>query len=128
MPSGVLGIRAASSSFVLDQHGRGAPSMFLGALVRPGADPGSLEVRRAVEASPLSHVTPGDPPFLLIHGDADDTVPIAHSEAMVEALVDAGVPVKLHRVPGGVHGPRLVDDPEIAAEIVAWFDEHLRGA
>jgi acetyl esterase/lipase len=119
--------RAASASFLIDRHGRGAPSMLLGAQVRPDADPGSVEYRRAVSASPLSHVTPDDPPFFFIHGDADDTVPIAHAEAMVAALRDAGVPVKLHRVAGGVHGPGLVADPAIAAQIVAWFDEHLRG-
>ncbi|MBN1642074.1 MAG: alpha/beta hydrolase [Anaerolineae bacterium] len=118
--------RAAPASFTTDWPGRGAPSMFLGAAVNPNADPGSVEYRRAREASPVSHVTPDDPPFFLIHGDADDTVPIAHAEAMVEALCGAGVPVKLRRVPGGVHGPGLVADPEIAAEIVAWFDQHLR--
>jgi dipeptidyl aminopeptidase/acylaminoacyl peptidase len=101
--------------------------MLLGAVLRPEADPGSVEYRRALAASPISHVTPDDPPFLLVHGDADDTVPIAHAEAMVAALREAGVPVKLHRVVGGVHGPGLVADPAIAAQIVAWFDEHLRG-
>jgi acetyl esterase/lipase len=119
--------RAAPCSFIADGPGRGAPSMFLGAMVDLGIDPGSIEYRRALEASPITHVTPDDPPFLFIHGDADDVVPIAESEAMAEALHKAGVPVKHRRVPGGVHGPGLVGDPEIAAEILAWFDKHLRG-
>jgi len=108
-------------------HGRGVPAMFLGASVNPDINPGSVEYRRALEASPIAHVTPNAPPFFFIHGDADDTVPIAQSEAMAEALRKAGVPVKYRRVPGGGHGPGLVADPEITAEIVAWFDEHLRG-
>ena len=119
--------RAAPSSFVMDRDGRDAPSMFLGAAVSSDTDPGSIEYRRALEASPITHVTPGDPPFFLIHGDADDVVPIAQSEAMAEALRVVGVPVKYRRVPGSGHGPGLLADPEIAAEIRAWFDEHLRG-
>jgi acetyl esterase/lipase len=101
--------RAAPSSFVRDRSGRGAPAMFLGAVVSPDADPGSIEHRRALEASPISYVTPDAAPFFFVHGDADDTVPIAQSEAMTEALRKAG----------------LVADPEISAEIVAWFDKHL---
>jgi dipeptidyl aminopeptidase/acylaminoacyl peptidase len=56
--------------------------LFLNAILPPDAHPGSLEARIAREASPLTHVSPGDPPFLLIHGEADDTVPIRFSEAM----------------------------------------------
>jgi acetyl esterase/lipase len=117
--------RAAPSSF-LAMPGRGAAALFLGASLGPNAAPGSVEYRRAVAASPVSHVTPDAPPFFLIHGDADETVPFAQSEAMFEALQRAGVPARLTRVPGGVHGPGLVRDPAIAAEIRAWFDTHLK--
>src|SRR5919198_61382 len=48
---------------------------------------------------------------------AVETVPIAQSEAMFAAIQGAGVPAKLTRVPGGVHGPGLVRDPAVAAEI-----------
>lgn len=119
--------RAAPSSFVTDRRGKATHAMFLEAMVNPDADPGSIEYRRAVEASPITHVTPDDPPFFFIHGDADDAVPITQSESMAGALRKAGVPVKYRRVPGGGHGPALLDDPEIAGEILAWFDEHLRG-
>ncbi len=120
--------RAAHSSFVMDGDGRGAPWMLLSAVVSPDADPGSVEFRRALEASPITHVTPDDPPFLLIHGEADDVVPIAQSEAMAEALRAAGVPVVHRRVPGVGHGPGLLADLELRAEVRAWFDEHLRDA
>jgi dipeptidyl aminopeptidase/acylaminoacyl peptidase len=101
--------------------------MFLGAQVSPDASSGSIEHRRTLEASPISHVTPDAPPFFFVHGDADDTVPVTQSDAMTEALREVGVPVKYRRVPGEGHGPGLVADPEISAEIVAWFDKHLRG-
>lgn len=119
--------RAAPSSFVIDWSGRGPPSMFLGADVSPDADPGSVEYRRALVASPIAHVTPDDPPFYLVHGEADDVVPIANSEAMAEALREAGVPCTFRRVPGVGHGPGLLADPALRAEVRAWFDEHLRG-
>jgi hypothetical protein len=53
--------RAAPASFGRGQ--RGAPALFLGAAVHPAASPDSIEARRAREASPVTHVTPGDPPF-----------------------------------------------------------------
>jgi acetyl esterase/lipase len=120
--------RAAPSTFMTAWASVGAPSMLLGAVVSPDADPGSIEYRRAREASPIAHVAPGTPPFYLVHGEADDVVPIAHSEAMAEALRDAGVPVQFRRVPGVGHGPGLLADPALRAEVRAWFDEHLRGA
>jgi acetyl esterase/lipase len=118
--------RAAPVSF-LKMSGRGGPALFLGAQLSEQRGPGSAEYRRAAEASPVTHVTSDAPPFFLIHGDADETVPIAQSEAMLEALQEAGVPVKLRVVPGGGHGPGIVGTPEIAAEIRGWFDEHLIG-
>jgi acetyl esterase/lipase len=90
---------------------------------------GTLEQRRYREASPLSHVSPDDPPFLLIHGDGDKTVPFHQSELMEAALKKAGVPVKLIRVPGGGHTPSFTGTTEKAdweGATVQWFDGHLR--
>ncbi|MEO9594790.1 MAG: alpha/beta hydrolase [Rhodopirellula bahusiensis] len=46
-------------------------------------------------ASPTAHVSPGDPPMQLIHGEKDLLVPIENSEKFAAALVDAGVAVSL---------------------------------
>jgi acetyl esterase/lipase len=116
--------RAAPALFEPGQ--RDVRALFLEAVLRPDASPGSIEARRAREASPLTHISPGDPPFFLIHGEADDVVPIRFSEAMYAALHQAGVPVRFRRVPGSGHGPGILRTPRLAAEIVAWFDEHLR--
>jgi acetyl esterase/lipase len=83
-------------------------------------------------ASPITHVGTGSPPVLLLHGDADTLVPMAQSVAMQAALEAAEIPVRLVRIPGGVHGadfgtpqPRA-DWPDYFGETVAWLDRHLR--
>jgi acetyl esterase/lipase len=113
--------RATPASFL-----SGRPSAFLGVSLGRKTSKQSIEYKRAVEASPVTHVTTDDSPFFLVHGDSDKVVPIKNSEELAELLRKVNVDVKLMRVPGGGHGPRLVDDPEIAAEILAWFNKHLR--
>lgn len=73
------------------------------------------------EASPVTHVTPDDAPFLLIHGDADSLVPFEQSELMQQALVKSGVSVKLRRISGVGHN--AFD----AAETGRWLTLHLLG-
>lgn len=87
------------------------------------------EARLYWEASPVNHVTPDDPPFLLLHGDADAVVPYQQSEIMEAALRKAGVMVKLIRVPGGGHGssfPGAKERVNWAGHAEEWFDAHLR--
>jgi acetyl esterase/lipase len=74
--------------------------------------------------SPFYHVSPDDPPTLLIHGDADALVPIQQSERIADAFRGAKVPVKLVVKPGARHGwPNLTADLTLFAD---WFDEHLK--
>ena len=116
--------RAAPSNFLTYFP----PPLFLGVALRPDMSPQSLEYRRAQAASPLTYVTPDAPPCFLIHGDADDVVPIDQSAQMEAALRNAGVPVQFRRVAGAGHGPGIMDDAAIGSEVVAWFDRHLKGA
>ncbi len=39
-----------------------------------------------IAASPIDHVSPGDPPMLLIHGRQDPVIPVSQSEDMHDAL------------------------------------------
>jgi acetyl esterase/lipase len=48
----------------------------------------------AAQASPVTHVSPGAPPFLLLHGRADRFVPCVQSERLHAALLEAGVEVE----------------------------------
>jgi dipeptidyl aminopeptidase/acylaminoacyl peptidase len=49
----------------------------------------------AAQASPITHVSPGAPPFLLLHGAADRMIPCVQSERLYDALVEAGVEAEL---------------------------------
>ena len=75
------------------------------------------------DIAPYYHVSVDDPPTLLIHGDADDRVPIQQSERIADKFQAEGVTHKLHRKAGGVHGWKP-DDEELAL-IADWFDMHL---
>jgi acetyl esterase/lipase len=94
----------------------------------------SVEYKSYREASPLfylskDHLSNNDPPFLLMHGDADQLVVFKNSEIMEEALKQAGVEVKLLRIPGGTHGadfPGAKNPPDYLGEMIRWFDQHLR--
>jgi acetyl esterase/lipase len=53
--------------------------------------------------SPITYVTPDDPPFLLIHGDKDGVVPYEQSQLMYDQLVQAKVPAQFVTVKNGDH-------------------------
>jgi acetyl esterase/lipase len=55
------------------------------------------------DGSPVMHVHPGMPPFLILHGTTDPTVPYAESTHMVVLLKAAGNQVELFSAEGGVH-------------------------
>jgi acetyl esterase/lipase len=75
--------------------------------------------------SPLYFVTKGSPPLLLIHGDADTTVPLQQSEIMKSRYEEQGLTVKLIVEPGGGHSawPGIMDDYPAVWD---WFDEYLK--
>jgi acetyl esterase/lipase len=75
--------------------------------------------------SPLAYVRAGLPPVLLIHGDADPTVPHEQSVRLRDALVAAGVPARLYTVPGGLHGNFSAEQKQaIDREVAAFLAEH----
>ena len=64
-----------------------------------------------------------DVPEYVVHGDADPTVNVAGSRAMVAAMKAAGVDVKYVEVPGGNHGN--VVEPNLAG-MFDFFDAHRK--
>jgi dipeptidyl aminopeptidase/acylaminoacyl peptidase len=57
----------------------------------------------AAQASPISHVSPTAPPFLLLHGRADRMVPTVQSQRMYDALIAIGGSAELHLYDGADH-------------------------
>lgn len=91
--------------------------------------PGSPS-EKLVAASPVTYITPDDPPFLIIHGDNDDIVPLEQSQVLNVQLEKAGVPSELVIVKNGTHSiagenisPTL---EEISNIITAFLEEHIK--
>ncbi|GAB4335571.1 MAG: hypothetical protein Kow0010_23080 [Dehalococcoidia bacterium] len=94
-----------------------------------GADSRAAEV--VTEASPVSWVSPDDPPFLILHGAEDALVPLSQSEFLLEALQAAGVESSLIVVENAGHGfapqggPIAPSRDEIIDAIADFFEAHL---
>jgi acetyl esterase/lipase len=78
----------------------------------------------AKQASPITFVTPDDPPFLIVHGTDDRTVPIDQAERLHAAQKKAGVDTTYVKIEGGGHG---IGGAEVEARVKAFFDKHLLG-
>ncbi len=72
-------------------------------------------------ADPITYIDAQDPPFLIIHGDADPLVPICESFFLNQALQQAGVTSTFVTVPGGGHGTGTTVEPYIT-QMVTFFD------
>ena len=88
---------------------------------------GSTKDKRelAVSANPITYVSKGDPPILIVHGDKDPVVPLSQSELLHDALKKAGVDATLKVVPEAGHGNGIFT-PELAKEYVEFFEKHLK--
>jgi len=87
--------------------------------------PESLGLLR--EISPLNHVRPGLPPYLLLHGERDKSVPIQQSYDFRAKLLANGVPCELIVIPGAPHGLSTWEQlaPDYPARMVAWLRQTL---
>ena len=83
--------------------------------------------KRLREVSPSSYVHKGMPPFLLIHGDKDPTVPLEQSTRFQKQLKDMGNQCDLITIPDGVHGMGGWDklNSDYRGQLVAWLKTTL---
>ena len=84
-----------------------------------GDDP----VKNMKLASSVNHVTADTCPFIIFHGSADATVPVAQSESLYKRLTDAGVRADLYIVEGAIHGDPLLYQPEVKSIIDRFLRE-----
>jgi acetyl esterase/lipase len=123
LPAGVVAFYSPTDLALLRQARHEDVRLGLRALV--GNDPEGYHL-----AAPLSHVRPGLPPTLLIHGTWDSVVLPAHSRRLARALREQQVRVELLEVPFARHAFDLVEhslQTLLAHQAVAAFlDEHLQ--
>jgi acetyl esterase/lipase len=77
-------------------------------------------------ASPITYVTPDDPPFLLFHSTDDIIVPVDQARSFAGKLRQVGVPVELIEEQGVQHiwgGERL---DRAIDQLAGFFDKHIR--
>ena len=97
---------------------------------------GSLEERSELVrmANPMTHIRPGTPPFLIVHGERDGVVPVQQGVKLSEALSAAGIETTLGVLPGADHwfasptkGIATGDALQtIGQQAIAFFGAHLR--
>ena len=78
-------------------------------------------------ASPITFVTPDDPPMFLYHGAHDWVVDPSQSQIMVDALRRAHVPVEYYETRGG-HVTTFLFDGDEVRHALAFLDHWLKEA
>jgi alpha-beta hydrolase superfamily lysophospholipase len=64
-------------------------------------------------------------PLLVVHGEADEALPLGLSEQLVDELCAAGVTVQFRTYPGATHDGVLA---AAAAEVGSWLTDRLTGS
>lgn len=81
---------------------------------------------KTARANPVTYVTPDDPPFLIVHGDADPVVPYTQSVLLFDALKKTTRDVRFHTIHDAAHGGPGFSSPEIENLVTDFFDNRLK--
>ena len=120
-PAGRAGAPGGGRGAVPHDDPASAESRLLGAAVQTVPD-------RVREASPITYVGKNAPPFLIMHGLADSSVPYGQSVLLYEALKAAGNDVTLRLVDGLPHTFfNRTDLDDLAGPFRMQVREHPRG-
>lgn len=81
------------------------------------------------EASPITHVSKDDPPFLEIPGDQDEYIPISEATRLQAALRKVQIRCDIIVIPGGKHGTgewnKLPNVPGWERQMTEWLNARL---
>ncbi|HRK31287.1 MAG TPA: alpha/beta hydrolase [Tepidisphaeraceae bacterium] len=121
-----VALLAAPTDHVLDNFRRGGLSPSLQQLLgKEVADAETIETLWRI--SPINHVVPGLPPFLLMNGTHDQSVPHAQSAHLHQRLSDLGVKSDLVTLEGAEH--RIRNWPQANAgyreQLATWMKQTL---
>ena len=84
-----------------------------------------LHQEEALKACPVSYVSKDAPPFMIIHGMNDHTVPFSQGEILHDKLEAAGCDVKLIAIEDADHADRQFFQKEIWERITKFFHAKL---
>ncbi len=110
-----LGLPA--EAYAIMGFSQGAMMALFTGLRRPTAPRAILAYSGALVApQTLAAELANQAPVLIVHGEADDVVPVSRSHDAEAALIEAGVPVEAHYIPRLGHG---IDDTGISLGALA---------
>ncbi len=78
-------------------------------------------------ASPITYLTPDDPPTLIIQGTVDDTVPVGQNDLLAKKLAEIGVACQYVKFEGWPHTLDLAEENNKVVQwhIINFFKKHL---
>lgn len=80
-----------------------------------------------VDASPVTYASNDDPPMLLLHGTADELVPVSQSELLYAAMKKTDVPTEMVIVEDAPHSFHLQPEQrDLRPLVIGFFDQHLK--
>lgn len=80
------------------------------------------------KGSPITYLDAKDPPMLLVHGTADETVPLSQSETFIRIAKAQGARCVLEVIPEAPHSFDLQPKQrDLRPLVTAFFDLHLKG-
>lgn len=110
-----------------DTKNRGGLSTSLQRLFGQPKEPNAESLPLLRAASPINHLTPAAPPFLIIHGDADKTVPLAMTEAFLAKLKTNGTRSDLIVIKNAPHSLVAWEKIDVSYKpaMIAWLRQTL---
>jgi acetyl esterase/lipase len=119
---------APVTDFIFELPARGGLGKALQDLHNQPKEPNEQSLAILRDTAAINHVKPGLPPFLLLHGDADKTVPYQTSLNFQAKLRASGVVCDLITIPGAGHG--LLNWNQFSADyqerLIAWLAQNLK--
>ncbi|MCA9052639.1 MAG: alpha/beta hydrolase [Planctomycetaceae bacterium] len=89
--------------------------------------PLAFPAEKEASVSPIVAVTADDAPVLMIHGDKDELVPIAHSLNILPKFKEAGAVGELLTIEGAGHGYNPEQNREqVLPAMLKWFETYLQ--
>jgi acetyl esterase/lipase len=77
-------------------------------------------------ASPSTYIDKDDPPFFIVHGEKDESVPVNHSYLLQSYLNLAHVKNEIHVVKGAPHFGEMFDNEDLRKSLSAFLDTYVK--